>query len=160
MPFTLERLFDSRGERSTITVDDYRRVGGVAGALRAEADAVYERLAQTRGADAVVGTLLELVHSEADDPTRRPRARSRASASTRTNRDVVQAFVEARLLTAGGAGPSVTVAHEALLRDWPVLSTAIAKDRDRLVARTRLERAAKEWNAGGRKVADLLAPSA
>jgi hypothetical protein len=157
LAFTLQRLFDSRGERAMITADDYDRVGGVAGALRAEADAVYERLAQTRGADAVVGTLLELVHSEPDDPLPAARTVERDRFDT-DEWDVVQAFVEARLLTAGGAGPSVTVAHEALLRDWPVLSSAIAKDRDRLVARTRLERAAKEWDAGGRKAADLLSP--
>ena len=159
LPFTLERLFDSRGERSTITVDDYRRVGGVAGALRAEADAVYERLAQTRGADAVVGTLLELGAlggGRSDSPAARTVARERFDADESGRRAGVRrgAAPDGRRRGAE-CRPSRTKPSCAT---GPCSAPRSRSDRDRLVARTRLERAAKEWNAGGRKVADLLAP--
>ena len=155
LAFTLERVFAQRTSPTRITAADYDAVGGVAGALRTEADEVVERLTRRGRGPVIVDTLLELVHTDVEEvqPTGRTARRSDFDES---EWEVVQAFVEARLLTTEGPGPSVSVVHESLLRDWPVLSDAIADARSRLLARTRLEREARVWIAGGRKPSDLL----
>ena len=148
LAFTLRQLYDRRREPTRITLDDYDAVGGVVGALRAEADRAYERLLARGREAAVISTLLELVHVESErDPTGRVAHRSRFDSA---EWEVVEAFVDARLLTIEGDEPAVHVAHEALLREWPVLRGAIDRSRDELVARTRLERDAREWERAGR----------
>jgi acyl carrier protein len=148
LAFTLRQLYEERPQRTRITEDDYDRVGGVVGALQAEAERVYEQLAKQGRGDDVVPALLELVHAEADrEPTARSVRRDRFEAE---RADVVDAFVEARLLTSEGDDPVVTVAHEALLREWPLLALEIENARDDLQARSRLERDAREWARAGR----------
>ncbi len=154
LAFTLRQLYDARREPKRITHADYDRVGGVVGALKAEADRIYAQLGQRGKQGAVVPTLLQLVHVEAErDPAGRGVSRARFDAAAW---EVVQAFVEARLLTTEGEGATVHVAHEALLREWPVLNRAIEASRDDLVARSRLERDAREWQLAGRDSSYLV----
>ncbi|MFD2122412.1 hypothetical protein ACFSNO_27470 [Streptomyces cirratus] len=61
---------------------------------------------------------------------------------------VLDAFIEARLVTADGA--SVEITHEALLRAWPRLREWIESDRSALVVRQRVSDAGAEWVRGGR----------
>jgi hypothetical protein len=145
LAFTLRQLYEHRANPARITFDDYTRIGGVIGALKEEADRTTEAL-QRRGLGAeVVPMLLELVHVEAD---REPTGRSvRRSSFVAAGQQVVDAFVDARLLTTDGDEGTVHVAHEALLREWPVLVRAIDGSRDQLIARARLERDAREWEA-------------
>ena len=84
------------------------------------------------------------------EPTRR---RLRRSALAPEEQKVVDAFVEARLLTSGkseGGGEEVAafveVAHEALLRQWKPLRDAIEEERSSLQKRSELERLAADWN--------------
>src|SRR3712207_912938 len=70
--------------------------------------------------------------------------------------EVVDAFVEARLLTSGkseGGGEEdavVEVAHEALLRQWEPLRQAIEEARSSLRMRSELERLATDWEQARR----------
>lgn len=149
LAFTLRQLWESpRADSGRIGEAEYERVGGVVGALKAEADRTFEQLTREGLGAAVVPTLLELVHV---DPQRDPAGRSvpRSRFDPEGNR-VLDAFIEARLLTSAEDEPSVSVAHEALLREWRVIAAAIDSSRDRLVARARLERDAGEWDASGR----------
>ena len=57
---------------------------------------------------------------------------------------------------ARGAGPTVEVAHEALLRRWAPLAAAIMAGRVDLVLRSDLERLTADWVQGGRDEAYLL----
>jgi hypothetical protein len=50
---------------------------------------------------------------------------------------------------------TLEVAHEALLRTWPALTTWLIEDRDKLRQHNAIVRAAKEWDESGRKL-DLL----
>jgi hypothetical protein len=149
LAFTLRQLYESaRVDRTRIGNDDYDRVGGVVGALKAEADRTFEQLTREGLGEAVVPTLLELVHV---DPQRDPAGRSvPRSRFNEVGNHVLDAFVEARLLTSAEDEPTVSVAHEALLREWGLIARAIDSSRDRLVARSRLERDAGEWDASGR----------
>ena len=115
-----------------ITAEDYDRVGGVVGALKAEADRTLAKLERDGLGELVVPTLLELVHVETERDVA-GRTVERSAFGEAGNR-VLDAFVEARLLTSAEDEPTVSVAHEALLREWGLLARAIDGSRDRLVA--------------------------
>src|SRR5207237_8331505 len=68
-------------------------------------------------------------------------------------RDVVSRLTAARLLTVDDA--SVAIAHEALIRTWPRFRAWIEEDRENLLVRQRISRAATEWDNQGRDP-DLL----
>jgi TIR domain len=71
---------------------------------------------------------------------------------------VVQAFIDARLLTSSQREDMtmVQVAHPVLLRRWPPLREAIELARDSLRIRADLERWAREWDLAGRQDDYLL----
>ena len=125
LAFTLRQLYESRSNPTRIALGDYDRVGGVVGALKEEARRTYEQLDREGLGDAIVPTLLELAHVEGG---RAPAGRSvKRSRFDPAGQKVVEAFVEARLLTSEGDDPTVHVAHEALLSEWPVLRDEIER---------------------------------
>ena len=86
--------------------------------------------------------------------------------STPQERALVEAFIAARLFTAGLDHPQrdsspddapavVSITHEALLRHWPRLVRWLEQDRELLRVRQRVSAAAARWDAEGRP-ADLL----
>jgi hypothetical protein len=154
LAFALRQLYDRRAGRSRITLMDYERTGGIVGALRTAADAVYDRFQRRGDEDLAISTLLALVHLEPDrEPTSRSVRRPHFDAA---GWEVIDAFREAHLLTTQGDDPAVSVAHEALLREWPVLERAIERSRDALIERSRLERDAREWDRDGRDASYLV----
>ncbi|MEU2489283.1 hypothetical protein ABZ593_32360 [Streptomyces sp. NPDC012617] len=139
----LEKPVSSGG---TVTEDDYRRLGGVAGALSEHADRIT---ADLRAADAdtpVLSTLLKFVTLEHGEPTRRRVHRDDLTPEERT---VTHAFVTGRLLTSDNA--VLDVAHEALFRQWAPLRQAVAASTDKLRRRTELERWAQDWERSSRQ---------
>ena len=71
---------------------------------------------------------------------------------------LLRRFVDARLLVTDrdtDGRETIEVAHEALLRTWPQLAGWLAEDRDKLRLLESLQRAAEEWELGGRRD-DLL----
>ncbi|MER6947226.1 hypothetical protein ABT294_24635 [Nonomuraea sp. NPDC000554] len=66
---------------------------------------------------------------------------------------VLEAFGEAGLLTRDGA---VTIAQAALLRAWPRLHDWLDAERDGLAVHRELARAARRWEAAGRRDTDLF----
>ena len=69
----------------------------------------------------------------------------------------IDALIEARLLTAGGdEQATVTLAHEALLREWPRTAEWVRANREHLRIRSRIEQALKRWESKGRNDSLLL----
>jgi conflict system STAND superfamily ATPase len=71
---------------------------------------------------------------------------------------LLRRFVDARLLVTDRDPKNretIEVAHEALLRTWPLLGGWLAEDQDKLRLLERLQRSAEEWDQGGRRD-DLL----
>ena len=72
---------------------------------------------------------------------------------------VLARFGAARLITfdrdEATREPTVEVAHEALLREWPRLVTWLSDDLDILRTVDAVGAAATAWDAGGREDADL-----
>jgi hypothetical protein len=151
LAYTLQELWEKVGPEGTVRLADYEAVGGVVGALQRRADRITDELTR-RGQDPMIlPTLLKLASVEGEEePTRR---RLRRSALAAEEQQVVDAFVEARLLTSGKSeGGSeedaafVEVAHEALLRQWAPLRQAIEDERSSLRIRSELERLADDWD--------------
>jgi hypothetical protein len=115
----------------------------VAGSVQRRADRLTDELSRTGRGAPVVPTLLRLASvTGSEEPTRRRIRR----ATLTSDEQVVDAFVDARLL-ASDRGPertdaTVEVAHEALLRQWPPLRQAIEADGVGLQRRAELERLA------------------
>ncbi|MFG2718994.1 helix-turn-helix domain-containing protein [Streptomyces sp. NPDC048416] len=135
----------------TLTVAGYETTGGIHGAVARTAESVYDRLDPAEQLSAR-RLLVCLVHV-ADDTaqTRRPVERElliRQLADPETGARALDAFVDARLLTAGSE--TVEITHEALLRAWPRLRGWIEADRAGLVMRQQIGDAANQWVRSGR----------
>ncbi|WP_128436367.1 TIR domain-containing protein [Streptomyces cyaneus] len=148
---TLQQLYERVGPEGTVTFADYAAIGGVVGALHRQADRVSDELTR-RGNGVVLPTLLRLASIDrAGEPTRR---RVRRDALRADENAVVQAFVDARLLVS--RGPTVEVAHEALLRQWTPLRHEIDAAYQALRLRSEVERLAADWERSGHDESYLL----
>jgi WD40 repeat protein len=158
LAFTLRRLYVRCGDDGRLTVGEYEALGRLEGAIReevqrviAEANPAPEELEALHAA--FVPTMVR-VSAEGGY------ARRRALFATMTQRAVplLRRFVDARLLITDRdpqGQETIEVAHEALLRTWPQLGGWLAEDRDKLRLLESIQRAAEEWDQGGRRD-DLL----
>jgi hypothetical protein len=157
LAYTLRSLAENAVPGRPIGVADYQGLGGVVGALQRQADRVRDGLTRDGHGPAVLPALLRLTSVQAGgEPTRRRVSRRAFPADQRV---LVQAFVDARLLTSNGQDEStatVEVAHEALLRQWPPLREAIDAARRELELLSELERWARDWEEAGRDDSYLL----
>jgi WD40 repeat protein len=161
LAYTLSELYERAGPGGRISSADYEDVGGVVGALQRRADHILDELSRRGLGPMVLPTLLKLAAVERrEEPTRR---RVEWRSLTPDERVVLGTFVEARLLVSTGAHPptdggegTVEVAHEALLRQWPPLRSAIDDAREWLERRSELDRLAADWEQAGRDESFLL----
>jgi WD40 repeat protein/DNA-binding SARP family transcriptional activator/class 3 adenylate cyclase/tRNA A-37 threonylcarbamoyl transferase component Bud32 len=162
LQYALTELFDRRDE-DRLTLSAYREIGGIAGALSARADRIYES-AEPRTRRALKQVFLRLVTlGEGRPDTRRRVARSELDAlavDPAVIEGVVRTFGRHRLLTfdrdPSTRGPTVEIAHEALLTSWRRLRTWIDDARGDLRENERLVRAGMEWRASGHDPSFLL----
>ncbi len=162
MQFALAEMVD-RSDGWWLTVEGYRRTGGVGGAVGRRAEEAYRQLS---GAEqrALQQALLRLVRVNEDGASTRRRVRVSELASLNLNQpalgSALRAFASHRLLTFDRdpvtRGATVEVAHEALLTGWPTLRSWIDERRQDLVLRSRLAAARAEWRANRETDAFLL----
>ncbi|MDH3303477.1 MAG: protein kinase, partial [Acidimicrobiia bacterium] len=162
LQFVLTDLVDNT-EGSRITGADYDNLGGATGALANRATAVYEGLTPAdRETAHHVFLRMVTVSEDADDVRRRVRRAELESLELDPGSldQVIASFTEARLLTLDRdpitRGPTVEVAHEALIREWDLLGRWIADKREALLVRRRLGAMLQDWLDGDR--ADDLLP--
>lgn len=149
LQFTLFEL----GERCTgdLTVDAYRALGGLTGAIASRAEALYRSLDDDEQAG--VRRLFEqlVVVNSDGEPTRRRATRAEATADDPALDPLIDRWADARLLSLDrhrqSRLPTVEPAHEALLREWPRLRNWINEDRDALLVLGHLREAAASWIA-------------
>ncbi|MEU1075856.1 helix-turn-helix domain-containing protein [Streptomyces sp. NPDC005878] len=135
-----------------LTVAGYETTGGIHGAVARTAESVFSRLdpAEQRMAHQLLVRLVQVGEGAAAQ-TRRPLERALIpgqSADPEAAARALDAFVRARLVTAGAQ--SVEITHEALLHAWPRLRGWIESDRAALVQRQQLADTAVEWARAGR----------
>ncbi|MDH3500098.1 MAG: protein kinase, partial [Acidimicrobiia bacterium] len=161
MQFVLSDLVD-RSELGHVDAAAYVDTGGVHGALSRRAARVLEQLDdRDRGVAEQIFLRLVAVSEDADDVRRRVRRSELESLGLDAGsvRNVLDTFGSARLLTFDRdpitRGPTVEVAHEALLREWDQLRRWVVDRRESLLIRRRLELALAEWRGSGESE-DLL----
>ena len=136
-----------RRQGETLTIDGYRETGGVREAIGRTADTVYARFdpAQQRIAKDVLLRLTAL--GEGTEDTRRlaKRAELLGGREPESVGVVFDRLATARLVILDEN--SAQVAHEALIREWPLLRQWLTEDREGLRTHRRLTDAAAEWQA-------------
>jgi DNA-binding SARP family transcriptional activator/WD40 repeat protein/energy-coupling factor transporter ATP-binding protein EcfA2 len=154
LQYALTELFETR-DTNRLTLAAYQRSGGVHGALGRRAEEIHEGLSPPEKASIREAFLrMVTVDENADDLRRRVRRSDLTGIGDQRNLDnALQAYAAARLVTFDRdpmtRGPTVEVAHEALLREWPRLRDWIEEQRDDLVIRRRLDAALEEWKQSG-----------
>lgn len=157
LQFSLTELFDRRAA-DVMLLDTHRDLGGLTGATAARADRI---IALGDGGDEaevrrIFGRLVTL--GDGIEDTRRRVLRSELGTDERTAW-LVDEFVKARLLTSdrdpATREPTVEVAHEALLRDWPRLRAWLDDDRADLRTLRQITTYTNGWNATGREHSEL-----
>jgi DNA-binding SARP family transcriptional activator/ABC-type glycerol-3-phosphate transport system substrate-binding protein len=163
--YALTETFAARSG-STLSLDTYRRIGGLKGALGRRSEEVHDALDEGQR-DVGRQLFLRLVTlGEGAEPTRRRVRRSELEALDLGQNEltaVLDGFGRARLLSFDrdpmtGEG-TVEVTHEALLDAWPRLRTWIDDARQELQLRRTLVTSAADWQASGRDPDYLLSGS-
>ena len=161
LAFTLERLFVDYGADGVLNSADYDALGGVRGSIEAAVEAAFENPGREPAVPPDKAERERLLRQafipwlagvDPDTDERRRRV-ARWEDIPPDARGVVDRLVEIRLLIRdrraieGGTQTAVVVevAHEALLRQWPTLTTWLDDDADSLKTVEGVRRAAAEW---------------
>ncbi len=158
----LTEFFDER-EANLLDVRQYRESGGLAGSIGRRGEHLY--LGFSPDERHYIGEMfLRLVTVDEDtEDTRRRVRRSEVEAIAAPPGlldRVLEAFDRHRLLVFDRdpvtRGPTVEVAHEALIREWDRLRSWIDGARDDLLMRRRVEIATRDWLESGSDPSYLL----
>ena len=160
LEFLLAELFTRRTGTGLLTFAAYQELGGLEGALATRAEAEYKRLpeAVAKSLGRVLRALVSSVGGDRTSATARPAALSSIDADPAA-RALVQAFVQARLLTTDRSETGETtirVVHEALLAHWPRAKEMIDADREFLLWRQRLGAELATWQRTNKDEGSLL----
>jgi WD40 repeat protein len=133
----------------TLTLADYDRTGGIAGAVADSAQRAYDRLTAAQQ-NVARRNFIRLTTTSADGldtADRVPRAELTAGMTAADAHDVevvLETFSAERLLTL--AAETVEISHEVLLSAWPLLrDTWLAETHADRIVRSRLHNVTAEW---------------
>ncbi|HYA99317.1 MAG TPA: hypothetical protein VED37_03790, partial [Ktedonobacteraceae bacterium] len=159
LQFTLDQLFQRRNGHM-LTLEAYRQIGGVKGALAKHAETTFTSLPSQehqRLAQALFMRLIEPGTTE-QDMTRRRAVRSEMQKpdprQTLMLEEVLTAFTAARLLTTNTVAGTATieVSHEALIREWRRLYEWIREAREDIPLQHAISEDAAAWKRRNRPV--------
>jgi serine/threonine protein kinase/tetratricopeptide (TPR) repeat protein len=168
----LSLLYDlqvSRGDH-LLRWSDYRELGELKGALAKHAETVFGTLQpdEQKAFPLVMRYLVTLGQGEEEVPNRRTVPYRDFVAVESTSHDqksgakgFVDLFIEQRLLVADTdpqGQVTVSVTHEALLREWQRIKEWLTENREFLRMRDRLDSSLKLWLSRGKQKDDLLGP--
>jgi transcriptional regulator with XRE-family HTH domain len=132
MQYALTELYERR-DGHTLTLAAYQNIGGVAGALARRAEALYAELNRAEQDEARQLFLRLVTPAEGVEDTRRRVPLSELLSATRDEsvlRHVLDGYGRYRMLTFDrdprSGGPTVELAHEALLHSWARLDAWLA----------------------------------
>jgi WD40 repeat protein/DNA-binding SARP family transcriptional activator len=160
LQYALTELAD-REDVTSLTLNGYRRIGGVSGALARRAEHLYDAL-DDDGRVACRQLFLRLITlGEGTEDTRRRTRRSEvATTDPAPTEAVIDAFGRHRLLSfdrdPATREPTIEIAHEALLRAWTRIRGWVDDARDDLRTRDSIAASASEWDIAGRDDSFLL----
>src|SRR6516165_8324313 len=165
----LSLLYDQQSGRGDdlLRWSEYRELGELKGALAKHAEAVFGTLGPDaqRAFPLVMPHLVTLGQGEEEVPNRRTVPYRDLVASGETDqagaKGFVDLFIEKRLLVADTdpqGEVTVSIAHEALLREWQRIKEWLKENREFLRMRDRLDSSLKLWLSRGKQTDDLLEP--
>lgn len=168
----LLELCQHRSDDGMLTFAQFRRLGGVEGALRKRCEDTFSSVspAARESLDSVLSELVALSGDSQETSVRRTVSMARLC-SDPARAELVRAMIAARLFTStsdssraagDSSGPDtgsvVSVSHEALLRVWPRAAEWINNNREFLRLRTVVEHACSRWQSRNHDPS-LLLPS-
>jgi WD40 repeat protein/class 3 adenylate cyclase len=165
MEYALTELFERRDGR-VLSLEAYREIGGVSGALGRRAEELYGEL-DDQGTEAARQLFLRLVAlGEGTEDTRRrvPRAEvASLDVDQQAMATVLDTFGASRQLSfdrdARTGAPTIELAHEAMLTAWPRLHRWIDAAREDLRTERRVAASTREWVEADRDRSFLLGGS-
>jgi WD40 repeat protein len=159
LQYALMELFDRR-EGNVLTLEAYTAIGGALGALARRAQELYDGLnARDRALARQLFLRLVALRPVSGDDTRRRAYHAELLTLADDMVDVIRVFGEGRMLTFDHdpitREPTVEIAHDALIHQWPLLQQWLIDSREDLIMHRRLEAAADEWLAADREASYL-----
>jgi formylglycine-generating enzyme required for sulfatase activity len=163
LAFSLERLFREFHGSGRLSLEDYRKLGGIRGSIEAAVanalDAAEAIPAIPRDPKERLGVLRRgLIPwlASVDPDTGAPRRRvARRSEIPEESRPLIDLLLVQRLLTSDKdeetGEETIEPAHEALLRQWSVLEGWLKEDAGKLSAIDEIKRSSRDWVANGRE---------
>ena len=158
----LTELYETR-DGDSLTLEAYVVAGRLSGSVGRRADAIYAGLSdEDRDTTRELFVRLVTVDDDTEDTRRRVRVAEldRIGASRASVERVLDAFGRHRLLVfdrdAATRGPTVEVAHEALIRHWERLRDWVDERREALLTHRRVEVATRDWVLAGRDPSFLV----
>lgn len=156
LPLLQHTLFELwQRNRHRLTIDAYRTIGGMSGALEQRAEGFYGELDESER-ELCQRIFLRLVQpGKNTEDTRRRSPLDELIPLSSIQRDKAEALVhklaseQVRLITVEGDAVGrqfVEVAHESLIRGWPRLRAWIDDNRRAITIHHRLSDAAAEWS--------------
>ncbi len=166
LQYALTELFERR-EGRRLTLAAYAETGGVLGALGRRAEEIFTGLDKVEQSAAQQLFLRLVTLGEGVEDTRRRVLRmeleallTSTAAAPSPIAHIITAFGRYRLLAFDHdpvtRGPTVEVAHEALLREWPRLRSWLDESRADLRMQRILGRGAVQWQEAGQETSFLL----
>ena len=151
-----------RADGGTLTLESYRKIGRVSGALARRAEQLFAQMHEG-GREACRQLFLRLVTlGEGTEDTRRRVRRSELATlgEPQTMDAVIETFGRHRLLSfdrdPDTREPTAEIAHEALLREWARLRGWIDDAREDLRQRAKVSAATAEWLQAERSIDYLM----
>jgi WD40 repeat protein len=168
----LSLLYDEQSARGDdlLRWSDYRELGELNGALAKHAEAVFSTLQphEQKAFPLVMRYLVTLGQGEEEVPNRRTVLYRDFVTTKGIDHDLkagakgfIDLLIEKRLLVADTdpqGDVTVSVAHEALLREWQRVKEWLTENREFLRMRDRLDSSLKLWLSRGKQKDDLLGP--
>jgi hypothetical protein len=164
LQFTLHQLYERRVDtdgRTLLTHAAYDALGGLNGAIAAEADRAVSELPH-RTLAALPRLLRRLAEPAQDGKSLTLREAARADfAADSPESELLAALLRARILVVGkeSAGqPMLRLAHDAVLTSWPKAEEAVQSSHKFYQVRSEVERAHLRWRENGEQPDRLIQP--
>ncbi|MBP5974634.1 caspase family protein [Brasilonema sp. CT11] len=152
LEFALTELWEKRdNQKHQLTVEQYRVMGGVIGALDRHAEAIYQSftLHEQEWVKRIFLKLVRTGEAEKDTRQRQPRAKLLAIGDDNVISDVLDELIEGRLLVTGQEEQQgeawVDLAHEALMEAWQRFDEWCEENRELRRLIDRVEDHLRQW---------------
>ncbi|WP_374015184.1 winged helix-turn-helix domain-containing protein [Massilia sp. BJB1822] len=157
LQYTLQTLYEAQEPGGLLSWAAYDALGGIEGAITTRAEAILNSLPETQQ-NAFPLLLPRLISTSTTDTTPTARWCAHAELQSTIEQSLVEALVEARLLTTAQyhGARSFRLAHEALLRRWQRITNWLNQHKSALIIRDELSGWVSRWLAAERARAFLL----